>query len=160
MNTDAMGQTKKATCITESSYSEALTYGNRYEILGDDKEKRQLKVRGENGKIRWYPYDCFDLTGGEVPKLTRMVICDSLKESGDWVEVEIELSDGQRRWCYFLTPELLAQQNGVTIGDAGSLLSYHAPHMIVVSTLSQEMIEQALRYIQSQGVLLDCTKPL
>lgn len=38
--------------------------------------------------------------------------------------------------------------------------SYNAPHMIVVSTLNQEVIEQALRHIQSQGALLACTKPL
>ncbi len=34
------------------------------------------------------------------------------------------------------------------------------PHLIVAAELSQELIEAMLRYIDSQGELVDCTLPL
>ena len=149
---------KEVTCITEGVYSDSLVYGNKYEILACNEEKRQVKVRGKDGKPRWYSCDCFDMTGAEAPKLTRILKYDALEKPVDWIEVDMELSNGQRRWCYFITPEMLAQQAGELIYGAERLLSYNVPHMIVVNALSKEGIELVLQYIQSQGALLDCTK--
>lgn len=76
------------------------------------------------------------------------------------IEVTIELSIAQRRWCFFITPGELASLDGERKLDTARLLVYNAPHMIVVDTLNQQVIEQALRYIESQGELLNCTKAL
>jgi len=39
-----------AICITEGVYRGALTYGKMYEIIRSDEVKRQVKVKGDNGK--------------------------------------------------------------------------------------------------------------
>jgi hypothetical protein len=149
---------KEVTCTSEGVYSDALVYGRKYEVLACNEEKRQVKVRGKNGRSRWYPCGCFDMAGAEAPKMTRILKYDALEKPVDWVEVDIELSDGQRRWCYFITPDLLLQQAGKLMYSTERLLSYNAPHMIVVNTLSKEGIELSLQYIQSQGELLRCTR--
>jgi hypothetical protein len=149
-----------AICITEGVYRGALTYGKMYEIIRSDEVKRQVKVKGDNGKVRWYPCYCFDNTGKEVPMLTRILHYDSLEKPADWIEVEIELSNGQQRWCLFITPELLAAQPNKVFMENGCLLMYDTPHMIIVDALNKEIIESTLKYIQSQGALLACTKPI
>src|SRR5258708_12402191 len=149
---------KKVICIAEGIYSGALTFGKMYEVITWDGQKQQVKVQGDNGRTRWYSCGCFDVTGGEVPQLTRILRVDPLENPVGWTEVEMELSNGQRRWCYFITPELLSQQREEFTFGSARLLSYNAPHMIVVSALSKEMIEQTLKYIKCQVQMLDCTK--
>jgi hypothetical protein len=50
------------------------------------------------------------------------------------IEVTVTLRDGERRWCYFMTPAALA-----TCGDwlpgTETRIHYDAPHMIVVAEL-------------------------
>jgi len=92
--------------------------------------------------------------------LTRILHCDSLEKPADWIEVEIELSNGQQRWCLFITPELLAVQSNKVFMENGWLLMYDTPHMIIVDSFNKEIIESTLKYIQSQGALLACTKPI
>jgi hypothetical protein len=75
------------------------------------------------------------------------------------IEVEVVLSDGQRRWCFFMTPEALAAC-GDMLGGTQVRLHYGAPHMIVMTTLTEGLIEQALRYIDAQGDLIACTRPV
>jgi hypothetical protein len=90
----------KATCVGEAGYGEALTYSRKYEILAVDEEKRQVKIKGNNGRVRWFHIGCFDLTGSEVAVLVGIKIRDELEpEPSGWVEVDLELSDGQKRWC-------------------------------------------------------------
>ena len=47
-----------ATCIHVGVYAHALTYGDRYAIVAHDTDRTQVKVRGDNGKTRWYPEYC------------------------------------------------------------------------------------------------------
>jgi hypothetical protein len=119
--------------------------------------KRQVKIRGDNGKICWYPSGCFDMTGGEVPKIVHILHVDLIEDPTDWVEVNLELSNGQRRWCFFITPDLLSRRPGDIKFGSERLLIYNAPHMIVVSALHQQVFEMSLHFIESQGLLLDCT---
>jgi hypothetical protein len=93
-----------------ANYANALTYGRKYAILGikGEPRSRQIKVRGDKGRVRWYPTWCFDLSGADVPRLETITICDDLAATAA-IEVDITLSDGQRRWCCFATPETLAQ---------------------------------------------------
>ena len=76
------------------------------------------------------------------------------------IEVMVTLSDGKRRWCYFMTPSAFS-----ACGDwiDGTEVCFHcgAPYMIVVAdTLTEELIANALRSIELRGELLDCTMPI
>ena len=75
------------------------------------------------------------------------------------VEVTIEFESGDRRWCYFCTPESLGR-----FGDflSGTTIRMHAgsPHMIVLSTVTEETMHAAVRELEKSGDLLNATRPL
>ena len=147
-------------CIDEGVYSEALTRGTHYSALAEDAEKRQVKLRGDNGRARWFPTYCFDLEGREPVTMVGMTLGDDPEDPETRsVEVDIELSTGERRWCWFTTPKGLAEFLQARF-ESGDLLMYGSPHLIVVSALSEAMIEQALDYIERQNRLLDCTRSI
>lgn len=92
------------------------------------------------------------------PRITSIEIQDDLALSNQGaIEVEINCDNGDRRWCYFFTPQGIAQ-----VGDCipGTKVRIHfgSPYMIVVSAISAEIIMQSLKYIESQGELESCTK--
>jgi hypothetical protein len=148
-----------ATCVHVGVYRHALTYGDQYAILARDADKGQVKVRGDNGKPRWYPDHCFDMSGRPVARLVRISIEDPL-DGPHSVDVVLEFSDGQQRWCYFITPATLSQLGGAEQFSGERLLSYHCPHMIVVSAITVEVIEKSLAFIESQGEIVDCSLPI
>jgi hypothetical protein len=150
-----------ATCIHVGVYASALTYGDRYRILASDSDKGHVRVRGDNGKVRWYPDYCFDMTGQPVAMLVQIDTDHPLNTPTVDVDVDVELtfSDGQQRWCTFTTPQVLSHLGGLQQFDGERLLSYDAPHLIVVTTISRAVIEQSLAFIQSQGKLTDSSKP-
>jgi hypothetical protein len=80
-------------------------------------------------------------------------------ELGQYVEVVIRLSNGQRRWCIFATAEALAGM-GDPLEETEVRLLYGVPHVIVVTAFNREIIRRVLHYIDRQGELLACTKPL
>jgi hypothetical protein len=147
-----------ATCVRVGVYAHALTYGDQYAVLDHDTDKSQVQVRGDNGKKRWFPTYCFDTSGRQVVRLARTTIADPLDFHS--VDVVLEFSDDQRRLCYFTTPEKLSQLGGLAQFGGERLLSFGSAHMIVVSAITREMIEQSLAYIESQGELLNCSMPL
>jgi hypothetical protein len=75
------------------------------------------------------------------------------------VEVVLQLSDGQRRWCFFFTPERMA-----LVGDwiEGTQVRMHlgVTHMIVVAELTPEIIDRVLRELDAKGLLLEHTRPV
>jgi hypothetical protein len=46
-------------CMNVGIFEGALTRGAQYIVLERDNEKRQLKIKGDNGRVRWYPAYCF-----------------------------------------------------------------------------------------------------
>ncbi len=90
-----------------------------------------------------------------VPYTIDDPITDPLRSS---VEVTIDL-DGQKRWLFFATPHLLA-----SVGDyvEGTQIRLHPGerHMIVVSELSETIIDRVLRSLHASGELLSRTLPL
>jgi hypothetical protein len=151
-----------ATCITESVYHDALTYGRKYLILDikDDLHRPTIKIQGDNGRVRWFPAACFDQSGDDVPLLETMTVCDDLAiAAAAAIEVEISFSDGQKRWCFFATPQALTQF-GDWIDGTTIRIHYGAPHLIIVDRLDETIIEQALRHIEGQGELLACTRAM
>ena len=57
------------------------------------------------------------------------------------IEVTVTLENGTKRWCFFMTPEALAN-----VGDwvDGTQVHWHVdvPHMIVVSRLDEDIIDR------------------
>ncbi|HEU5380771.1 MAG TPA: hypothetical protein VFV38_35555 [Ktedonobacteraceae bacterium] len=152
---------KEVTCISEGMYSGSLKYSHIYHVIAYDTNKRQIKVQNENGSVRWYPEGCFAPGRKEVLKVARILSADSIEGSQvPSSEVTIELSDGQRRWCFFMTPDGLAQLDGEKRLVSACLIMYDASHMIVLSKISLQSIEEALSYIECQGKLLACTRSL
>jgi hypothetical protein len=74
------------------------------------------------------------------------------------IEVTVITSGGEKRWCFFFTPEGVA-----ACGDfiEGTSVRFHhgTAHMILVSKISTEIIRAALRDIEGQGKLESCTIP-
>ena len=90
-----------------------------------------------------------------VPYTIEDPITDRLTSS---VEVTIDF-DGQKRWLFFATPQLLA-----SVGDfvEGTQARVHLGerHMIVVSELSETIIDRVLSSLHASGELLSRTLPL
>jgi len=148
------------TCVCESVYRGALTRGKRYTVRAIDSEKRQVRITGDNGRTRWFPADCFDQSDRSVPTLATFHLDDPIRpHEGLSIEVTVELSNGERRWCIFATPSALA-----CCGDwiEGTQVPFHYcnQHIIIARELSEELIGRMLRYIDSQGGLAECTLPL
>ena len=82
-------------------------------------------------------------------------ITDPLTDS---VEVTIDFGS-QKRWLFFVTPQLLA-----SVGDwvEGTRTRMHLgeTHMIVVSELSEQVIDSVLRELLADGELEMRTLPL
>ena len=74
------------------------------------------------------------------------------------VEVTIDLPAG-KRWLFFVTPELLASV-GDFVDGTQSRLHLGEKHMIVVSDLSQAVIDSVLRQLADTGELESRTLPL
>jgi len=74
------------------------------------------------------------------------------------IEVAITTTSGEKRWCFFFTPEGMA-----ACGDwiEGTKVRFHygCSHMILVSEISESIIESALRDIDKQGEIKLCTIP-
>ena len=151
-----------ATCINECCYEGALTYGRQYLViaLDDEDHPRKVRIQGDNGRVRWYPASCFDLTGRAIPRLETMRMCDDLAASDTTlIEVEVTLSDGTRRWCWCGTPAGLAHVGERFIDGTRTRVLYGVPHLIVISTLNEQVIstlneqiiDQVLHYIEPPG---------
>ena len=70
------------------------------------------------------------------------------------IEVTVTFTDGRFGWCFFMTPS--AQATGGDWVD-GTEVRVHlgVPHMIVVSEISQDIIERILRRMERDGELLE-----
>ncbi len=145
---------KMITCTSVSIYQEALTRGQQYEVLDEDTTKQQVKIRGDNGRVRWFPMTCFDLEGRPVAVMVRWQFDNPIEnEFDDWVEVSFDLSDGTRRWCSFVTPDRLKRLLDQQHAEPG----YWSTHMILVRSLTPEVIERMLRVLDQKGKLLDAS---
>ena len=83
-------------------------------------------------------------------------ILDSLKDTAD---VTIDFGNGQKRWCFFITPQQLAA-NGSLV--QGTKIRWHlgTPHMIVVSELTETVIAKVLAELFEKRLLEEHTIPL
>lgn len=73
------------------------------------------------------------------------------------IEVVVELENGEKRWCFFFTPQAAALC-GDWINGTKVNFHYNSPHMIIVSEISETIIHAAINDIESQGLIESCTK--
>ena len=76
------------------------------------------------------------------------------------IEVSLETTSGERRWCFLMTPAALS-----ACGDfvAGTTIRFHlgVPHMIVVAgRLDRPLIERVLNELSERNELLQCSLPI
>ena len=147
-------------CVCVASYRNALTRGKRYAVLDTDAAKEQLRVKGDNGRARWFSELCFVPGDQLVPLLVGYKLDDPITPGPDQnVEVMVQLSDGQRRWCTFVTPSQLAN-HGEWIEGTQIPFHYENHCVIIAGQLSEELIGRMLQQIEDQGELVNCTWPL
>ena len=72
------------------------------------------------------------------------------------IEVDVELIDGTKRWCFFLTPEGAANC-GDWIEGTKVRVHYGASNMFLVSEISKEVIEAAIKHAEKKGEIERCT---
>lgn len=95
------------------------------------------------------------------PMLVSFTIDDELaSQDTGAIEVTLQLENGERRWCYFMTPAALAAC-GDFIPGTNVRFHYGSPYMIVVAGhLDQPLIERVLREIDAAGELAQCSRRL
>lgn len=74
------------------------------------------------------------------------------------IEVTVITTCGEKRWCFFFTPEGMSAC-GDFIEGTSVRFHYGSSHMILVSEISKSIIESALMDIDKQGELELCTIP-
>lgn len=147
---------KIVTCISIGAYEKALTRGVYYEALDEDVIKKQVKIRGDNGRIRWYPAILFNLQGEAAPVILDWKFNPVVEyDVDDWVEVDIYLTDGTRRWCSFVTPTHLQERLSLPNSQPGFWLRY----TFVISSITPDRIDAMLKFIDQQGELIEASHP-
>ena len=153
---------KEATCISEAVYSHALTRGKRYDLHEIDRRKQQVRIEGDHKRFLWIPMYCFDFDNQPVVQMMLYCIDDPDKIQDQHIamtEVTIKMSTGELRWCIFATPGHLAQ-HGDWIPETKVRFHFSMRHTIIINEITYVLIEKVLRYIDSQGELIECTLPL
>ena len=154
-------------CARVADDAAALSRGNTYEVL--DGNERNLKIRTEEGRVRWFPRTCFVPVDTPLWYLVDFRIgADVDAEPCAETEVTVVLQQGESepvhsvtRWCYFVTPEYLRQR----FERQASLNEPILPMQLglngmVLPVLNHSNIAQALRYLERQDQLSVCTEPL
>ena len=150
----------KMVCVSVSVFRDALTRGKQYDVLAIDEDKRKIRITGDNGRTRWFPSYCLDQSNRSVPTLETFHLDDPITTNEDRaIEVTVQLSNGERRWCIFATPSALANC-GFWIEGTQIPFHYSNRHIIIARELSEDLILRMLHEIDRQGALEDCTVQL
>ena len=154
-------------CARVADYAAALNRGNTYEVL--DANERNVKIRTEEGRVRWFPRTCFVPMGTPLWYLVDFRI-EANVEAEPCVQTEVtvvlqqdesEPVHSETRWCYFVTPEYLRLRFEEQAASNEAILPMQLGlNGMVLSVLSHSSIAQALRYLEMQDQLSVCTEPL
>lgn len=103
----------RAVAITDGR----LSRGNHYTVIKHDPAGDRYRLKGDNGRTRWFPAGLFIVGKVDVPRIAGIEICDS---RGAWdrmiVEVVVALTSGERRLSHFATPATVLSA-GPHVGD-------------------------------------------
>lgn len=138
-------------CCRVGAYEEALTFGRAYEVR--EAAPGQYRVRGDNGRVRWFPAYCFS---SEPPvRLVRWAFGPGVPvRLPSMEEADLEFSDGTRRWLWVATPEAL--RDLLERNPPGFALS----HMLLVPDYEPPTVEAALRHLERHGDLREASRPV
>jgi hypothetical protein len=75
------------------------------------------------------------------------------------VEVTVTFDTGDRRWCFFFTPEGLSRC-GDFLDGSDIRLHLGVPHMLVLTRVDGQIIERVLTTLDAKGELVEHTAPL
>lgn len=142
------------TCISIGSYDHALRYGDVYEVLEHDQEKKQYRLVGYNGRKRWFWCGLFREGRHELPFFESYYVPPYCDYGDEW-EVNIYFTDGILRWFRLATPEYVTRM----VSHKPFFLSPD-PLMIVVPRLESADLDSILKELQDQGELFKCTMAL
>lgn len=96
-----------------------------------------------------------------MTQIASITIEDDLNiQSHAAIEVILTLASGEKRWCFFFSPEG-ASNCGDWIEGTKVPFHYGSPHMILIgTTLTEVLINKTIRYIESRNEILNCTLPI
>jgi hypothetical protein len=69
----------RVVCTSEGVYSGALTRGALYDVAAVDDAKRQLRVKNDQRRLRWYPRGYFGPEGQPVHRMAEFTIDDVIE---------------------------------------------------------------------------------
>lgn len=155
------GLTKKELiCVDVSVYQNMLTRGKKYMIIAIKKDKSLVRLEDDNKNLHWFPTYCFDESDTNVPIIKGFKIDETTtSDQKQVIEVTVYLSNGESRYCIFVTPAALAN-SGSFIEGTKIPFHYGNRHIIIAGEVSEELIDRMLTYIDSQGELIECTIPI
>ncbi|PGY07109.1 hypothetical protein [Bacillus sp. AFS031507] len=147
-------------CRTAGVYSDSLTRGKAYQVIDINNDNEMVRIKCENGRLRWFPLSLFNVNGEDIIDLISWKFDDEVSKDPNetnWIEISMKMSDGSERWCILYTPErlrnLLQQPNLYPTG-------LHIKHMIVVKSYDVEDIQSVLDYLNQKDELIGATLPL
>ena len=154
-------------CARVADSANALCRDNKKEMM--DTNERNVKIRTEEGRVRWFPSTCFVPMGTPLWCLVDFRIgADVEAEPCVQTEVTVVLQQdesepvhSETRWCYFVTPQYLRQRFEEQAASNEAILPVQLGlNGMVLPVLSHSSIAQALRYLEMQDQLYICTEPL
>ncbi|PFP22726.1 hypothetical protein COJ96_25165 [Bacillus sp. AFS073361] len=147
-------------CRTPGVYSDGLTRGNSYKVIDINNDKEMVRIKCDNGRLRWFPLSLFNVNSEDIIDLISWKFDDEVSNDANetnWIEISMKMSDGSERWCILFTPERL--KNALQKPDIHPP-GLHIKHMIVVRSYNVEDIQSVLEYLNQQGELISATLPL
>jgi hypothetical protein len=95
-----------------------------------------------------------------MPRLVEYRITDDLRLRNEIaIEVDVLFDSGERRWCYFMTPQALATCGDLLKGSRDVRVHPGVQHMIVCSRLDEEIVENTLQQLDREDELYVHTVP-
>ena len=147
-------------CISVGSYKEALTRGKIYEVLDEEPEKEQVKIRGDNNRTRWYRKYYFDDPSCSVPVVESWKFDDTIQDDSEnsleQIEITITFNSGEKRWCWICTKAGLI--DNIERNMDGCVLFFE--NLIVVKNLTQSVVNEAIYELDQQNQIIGATRPL
>ena len=138
----------KIKCGSCANFPDALIFGQVYNVIAEDLDKHQYKIKGSNGRTRWFPAYCFVPLAQPTPRLVSFEI-DKVDED----QVNISLDDGTKRWL-----NLISLPHLTRILRSNPFFHNHAT--VVVEDKRKANIEGILNHLQDSGELLSATRLL
>ncbi|WP_144394625.1 hypothetical protein [Pleionea sediminis] len=78
------------------------------------------------------------------------------KQTNHAVEVYVTLTNDERRWCFFHSPETV-KNCGDYIDGTNIRMHYGEKHMFVLSEVTQDSIRKTIKQLDEAGKILECT---